>query len=139
MQQLAGLFRRHENIGNFPPFPGVYPNYPAPVIRNVDGGRELAMVDQGPSTLASGDQAPGDATGYWSGSGPLDALEISVWIKAPLDIGLEPSRGARIEECGTARGNEDTRNAAPDVIRPLAFRRLVLRTGPLRPRPERPC
>jgi hypothetical protein len=30
-------------VGNLPPMPGVFPDYPAPVIRNTDTGRELGL------------------------------------------------------------------------------------------------
>jgi hypothetical protein len=33
--------------GNLAPMPGVFPNYPAPVIRNTDNGTELAMMRWG--------------------------------------------------------------------------------------------
>ena len=43
---IAGLFRvvrRYE--GNLPPMPGVFPDYPAPVIRDAGGGeREIVMM-----------------------------------------------------------------------------------------------
>ena len=46
---IADLFRvirRYE--GNLPPMPGVFPDYPAPVIRNGDDGeREIAMMRWG--------------------------------------------------------------------------------------------
>jgi putative SOS response-associated peptidase YedK len=34
-------------VGNLPPMTGVFPDYPAPVIRNTDTGRELAMMRWG--------------------------------------------------------------------------------------------
>jgi putative SOS response-associated peptidase YedK len=34
-------------VGNLPPMPGVFPNYPAPVVRNADTGRELTMMRWG--------------------------------------------------------------------------------------------
>jgi putative SOS response-associated peptidase YedK len=34
----------NQYVGNLPPMPGVFPDYPAPVIRNADGGRELIMM-----------------------------------------------------------------------------------------------
>ncbi len=33
--------------GNLPSMPGIFPDYPAPIVRNVDGGRELAMARWG--------------------------------------------------------------------------------------------
>jgi hypothetical protein len=42
---LCRVVNRH--VGNLPPMPGVFPDYPAPVIRNTDTGRELAMMRWG--------------------------------------------------------------------------------------------
>ena len=45
---IAALFRvvnRYE--GNLPPMPGVFPDYPAPVVRNIADGRELTMMRWG--------------------------------------------------------------------------------------------
>jgi putative SOS response-associated peptidase YedK len=37
-----------DTTGNLPPLPGIFPDYPAPVVRNApDGIRELAMVRWG--------------------------------------------------------------------------------------------
>jgi putative SOS response-associated peptidase YedK len=33
-----------DNTGNLPPLPGIYPDYPAPIVRNSAEGRELAMA-----------------------------------------------------------------------------------------------
>jgi putative SOS response-associated peptidase YedK len=34
-----------DSVGNLPPLPGVYPDYPAPIVRTAaDGVRELAMA-----------------------------------------------------------------------------------------------
>src|SRR3954451_9447297 len=33
--------------GNLPPMPGVFPDYPAPVVRNTDQGTELTMMRWG--------------------------------------------------------------------------------------------
>lgn len=52
MTGLAGDFRRHSNVGNAPPLPGIFPDYPAPVVRNTPAGRELAMVRWGMPTPA---------------------------------------------------------------------------------------
>jgi len=34
-------------VGNLPPMPGVFPDYPAPVVRNAGTGRELTMMRWG--------------------------------------------------------------------------------------------
>lgn len=47
-QAIAELFRivrRYE--GNLPPMPGVFPDYPAPVIHAAGGEREMAMMRWG--------------------------------------------------------------------------------------------
>jgi putative SOS response-associated peptidase YedK len=37
----------NSSVGNLPPMPGVFPDYPAPVVRNADGERELIMMRWG--------------------------------------------------------------------------------------------
>jgi putative SOS response-associated peptidase YedK len=45
---IIALFRViNRYVGNLPPMPGVFPDYPAPVIRNTDNDRELAMMRWG--------------------------------------------------------------------------------------------
>jgi hypothetical protein len=34
-------------LGNQPPMPGIFPNYSAPMVRNIDTGRELTMMRWG--------------------------------------------------------------------------------------------
>jgi putative SOS response-associated peptidase YedK len=36
-----------DRTGNMPPFPGIFPDYPAPIVRNGAEGRELAMARWG--------------------------------------------------------------------------------------------
>ena len=37
-----------DRTGNLPPMPGIFPDYPAPIVRNAsDGVRELAMARWG--------------------------------------------------------------------------------------------
>src|ERR1700686_1661073 len=41
---IIALFRAiNHNVGNLPPMPGVFPDYPAPIVRNAAEGRELTM------------------------------------------------------------------------------------------------
>lgn len=35
---------RHDRAGNLPPMPGVFPDYPAPIVRVTSGERELTMA-----------------------------------------------------------------------------------------------
>ena len=45
---IAALFRAiNSRVGNLPPMPGVLPDYPAPVVRNSDGEREMTMMRWG--------------------------------------------------------------------------------------------
>jgi len=42
---IIALFRVvNRYVGNLPPMPGVFPDYPAPVVRNVGAERELTMM-----------------------------------------------------------------------------------------------
>jgi putative SOS response-associated peptidase YedK len=45
---IIGLFRvLNRYVGNLPPMPGVFPDYPAPVVRNAGNERELTMMRWG--------------------------------------------------------------------------------------------
>jgi putative SOS response-associated peptidase YedK len=45
---IIALFRVvNRYVGNLPPMPGVFPDYPAPVVRNADADRELTMMRWG--------------------------------------------------------------------------------------------
>ncbi len=49
---IIALFRAmNHNVGNLPPMPGVFPDYPAPVVRNADVERELIMMRWGISSV----------------------------------------------------------------------------------------
>jgi putative SOS response-associated peptidase YedK len=37
----------NRHVGNLPPMPGVFPDYPAPVVRNAGAERELTMMRWG--------------------------------------------------------------------------------------------
>ena len=42
---IAALFRVvNRYVGNLAPMPGVFPDYPAPVVRNSGGEREMTMM-----------------------------------------------------------------------------------------------
>ena len=36
-----------DRTGNLPPMPGIFPDYPAPIVRNAPDGRELALARWG--------------------------------------------------------------------------------------------
>jgi putative SOS response-associated peptidase YedK len=45
---IAALFRVMKRyVGNLPPVPGVFPDYPAPVVRNAGADRELITMRWG--------------------------------------------------------------------------------------------
>src|SRR2546423_14108961 len=45
---IIALFRvLNRYVGNLPPMPGVFPDYPAPVVRNAGTERELVMMRWG--------------------------------------------------------------------------------------------
>ena len=45
---MLALFRvMNRYVGNLPPMPGVFPDYPAPVVRNADGERETTLMRWG--------------------------------------------------------------------------------------------
>src|SRR5271169_5524802 len=45
---ISALFRViNRYVGNLPPMPGVFPDYPAPVVRNADADREMVMMRWG--------------------------------------------------------------------------------------------
>jgi putative SOS response-associated peptidase YedK len=45
---IAALFRVvNRYVGNLAPMPGVFPDYPAPVVRNSDAGSEMVLMRWG--------------------------------------------------------------------------------------------
>ena len=45
---IAALFRvMNQHVGNLPPMPGVFPDYPAPVVRNAGAEREMVLMRWG--------------------------------------------------------------------------------------------
>ena len=62
---IIALFRVvNRYVGNLAPMPGVFPDYPAPVVRNTDTGRELTMMRWGmpPPPRTAGRRSPTSAT-----------------------------------------------------------------------------
>ena len=51
---IAALFRvMNQYVGNLPPMPGVFPDYPAPVVRNAGSERELILMRWGNAPAAA--------------------------------------------------------------------------------------
>ena len=52
-----------DRTGNLPPMPGIFPDYPAPIVRNEPGGRVLALARWGmptpPALLSASKRDPG--------------------------------------------------------------------------------
>ena len=45
---IIALFRvMNRYVGNLPAIPGVFPDYPAPIMRNTDTGREMVTMRWG--------------------------------------------------------------------------------------------
>ena len=45
---IIALFRvMNRHVGNLPPMPGVFPDYPAPVVRNTCAEREMVLMRLG--------------------------------------------------------------------------------------------
>ena len=58
---IIALFRViNRYVGNLPPMPGVFPDYPAPVVRSAGNERELTMMRWGmpPSPKIGGAPSP---------------------------------------------------------------------------------
>lgn len=82
---IAALFRVvNRYVGNLAPMPGVFPDYPAPVIRNSDSGTEVAMMRWG--------MPPPPRTG-----GPPERL-------AALASCVQPKRSPRMSNLRPATG-----------------------------------
>lgn len=57
---IRALFNvTRDSVGNLPPMPGIFPDYPAPIVRNADDGRELTLARWG---MPSSSKALMDAT-----------------------------------------------------------------------------
>jgi putative SOS response-associated peptidase YedK len=65
-EAIRRLFRvTFDNAGNMPVLPGIYPDYPAPIVRNSPAGRELTMARWGmptPPKFLEGKKTDGGVT-----------------------------------------------------------------------------
>jgi putative SOS response-associated peptidase YedK len=101
--QTIALFRKvNRYVGNLAPMPGVFPDYPAPVIRNTGEGegRELVMMRWGmpPPPHSGGDQHPQHqlaALAWLAEAGePLSgAVQLLRRVRAGAEPGDEEGRG----------------------------------------------
>ena len=70
-------------VGNLPPMPGVFPDYPAPVVRNAGAERELTMMRWG--------MPPPPRTGGRSNT--LSSRSVLAWSNRPRSMrfnGMRP-------------------------------------------------
>ena len=44
IRRLFGVDTGRDRTGNLPSMPGIFPDYPASIVRNGDGGRELVLA-----------------------------------------------------------------------------------------------
>jgi putative SOS response-associated peptidase YedK len=86
IRHLFGVDALRDFAGNLPTMPGIFPDYPAPIVRNGDGGRELAYARWG---MPSSPKALMDATRKRAAK--LEAKGKSVDFKELLR--LEPDGG----------------------------------------------
>jgi putative SOS response-associated peptidase YedK len=77
IHELAGAMR--DKTGNFPPLPGIFPDYAAPIVRNQPDGRELTMARWG---MPSGVRSQGEEArsgGHQCPQCEIPALETLAW------------------------------------------------------------
>jgi putative SOS response-associated peptidase YedK len=86
IRRLFQVDPSHDLTGNLPALPGIYPDYPAPVVRNSNTNRELAMARWG---MPSSQKALMDATKKRAGK--LEAKGKTVDFKELLR--MEPDGG----------------------------------------------
>jgi putative SOS response-associated peptidase YedK len=86
-EAIRRLFKAlNSNVGNLPSMPGIYPDYPAPIVRNGAHGRELTMARWGmpSSSRALMDAAKKRAHKLEAKGKPVDFKEL---------LRLEPDTG----------------------------------------------
>lgn len=116
MRSLARVLR--DKTGNLPPLPGIFPDYPAPIVRNRPEGRELVMARWGMPTPAI--YLKGKATDR--GVTNIRNTKIKHWLQW-----LGPSNRCLVPFSSFAENEELPDGTAPpawfafDETRPLAF------------------
>jgi putative SOS response-associated peptidase YedK len=87
-----------DNTGNLPPQPGIYPDYAAPIVRNSDVGRELAMARWGmptPPKFLEGKRTDPGVTNIRNASSPhwRRWLDVESRCLVPFNSFAEPDNG----------------------------------------------
>jgi len=127
---IIALFRvMNRYVGNLPPMPGVFPDFPAPVVRNTDHGTELIPMRWGmPPPLRSGGppvtNIRNTSSPHWRG-----------WLK-PENRCLVPfnSFAEYAPEANPVTRKKDVVWFARDESRPLLSFAGILDRNPRRPR-----
>jgi putative SOS response-associated peptidase YedK len=112
---IIALFRViNRSVGNLPPMPGVFPNYPAPVIRNAGDGREMTMMRSGHAAAP----AVRRAAGHQHTQRRVAALARLAETRKPVSSPREQLRGVRART-NPATGKKDVVWFALNDDRPL--------------------
>jgi hypothetical protein len=81
---IIALFRvLNRYVGNLPPMPGVFPDYPAPVARNADTGRELTFESLVNDIAFSKCEEPLTSANFWRSLSTIDQLDLRLSLRSP--------------------------------------------------------
>ena len=101
-QEAIGALFRVVNcyVGNLAPMPGVFPDYPAPVIRNTDTGTELTLMHWG--------MPPPPRTGGPPVSNPQHIVTALARLAEAGEPLLGPGQQLRHVRAGAEPGDQET-------------------------------
>jgi putative SOS response-associated peptidase YedK len=111
---IAALFRvMNRYVGNLPPMPGVFPDYPAPVVRNAGGEREMVLMRWGmpPPPRTGGPPVTNirnTSSPHWRG-----------WLKPRAGVSFPPIASRSTRRSRTRRPKKDVVWFALNEDRPL--------------------
>lgn len=118
---LARAFKINESVGNLEPLPGIFPDYPAPIVRNMDGERELTMARWGmpsPQFALEGKKTDPGVTNIRNTKSPHWRRWLGVGNRCVVPF-------TSFSEFDHTKGPEGKKNGdtwfALDETRPLAF------------------
>jgi putative SOS response-associated peptidase YedK len=102
IRELARAMR--DSTGNLPPLPGIFPDYPAPIVRNtLDGVRELAMVRWGmPSSKRATFEAAKKRAGKLEAKGK--SVDFDELLRMEPDGGTTNVRNTSSAHCSRGWG-----------------------------------
>jgi hypothetical protein len=96
---IIALFRViNRYVGNLPPMPGVFPDYPAPVVRNTEGERELMMMRWGmPPPLSTGGPPVTNIRNTSSHTGEAgSSRKIDAWFRSIASRSMRQNQTPRL-------------------------------------------